>query len=95
MGSAGTTQLILLLVAVAIVAGLCGFVASGLRRRTRRAPVYFSIGFGCGLLAGAILRRRHRGWHALGAVVRQLVDHPLAFAVSRVRLLPTSRRPRI
>ena len=54
MGSAGTTQLILLLVAVAIVAGLCGFVASGLRRRTRRAPVYFSIGFGCGLLAGAI-----------------------------------------
>ncbi|HEX2213170.1 MAG TPA: hypothetical protein VHH12_06910, partial [Mycobacterium sp.] len=64
-------------------------------RKKRRAPVHFSIGFVFGLLAGAILRRRWRGLHAVGAVACTMVDQRLTFAASRLRLLPMPRRPRI
>jgi len=65
MGSLGPTQLIALLLAVAIVAATGGFVASAIartnKRRTRRL---FLLGFVCGLTAGAVLRGRRRSLHA-------------------------------
>jgi uncharacterized membrane protein YeaQ/YmgE (transglycosylase-associated protein family) len=71
MGSLGPTHLSLLLLAVAIIAATCGFIASAVARRTkRRARGFFVLGFFCGLIAGPILRRRRRGLNALGAVVR-------------------------
>jgi hypothetical protein len=71
MGSLEPTHLIALLVAVAIIAAMCGFIASAVARRNkRRARGFFLLGFFCGLMAGAILRGRRRGLNALGAVAR-------------------------
>jgi uncharacterized membrane protein YeaQ/YmgE (transglycosylase-associated protein family) len=71
MGSLGPTHLISLLLAVAIIAATCGFIASAVARRNkRRARGFFVLGFFCGLIAGPILRRRRRGLTALGAVAR-------------------------
>jgi uncharacterized membrane protein YeaQ/YmgE (transglycosylase-associated protein family) len=71
MGSLGPTQLISLLLAVAIIAATCGFIASAVARRNkRRAHRLFLLGFVCGLIAGPILRRRRRGLNALAAVAR-------------------------
>jgi uncharacterized membrane protein YeaQ/YmgE (transglycosylase-associated protein family) len=71
MGSLGPTQLISLLLAVAIVAAICGFIASAVARRNkRRARGFFLLGFFCGWMAGAILRGRRRGLNALAAVAR-------------------------
>ncbi len=57
MGSLGPTHLIALLLGVAIIAAICGFVASAVARRNRRrARGFFLLGFFCGLMAGAILR---------------------------------------
>ena len=71
MGSLGPTHLIALLVAVAIIAAMCGFIASAVARRNkRRARGFFLLGFVCGLMAGAILRGRRRGLNALGALAR-------------------------
>src|ERR1700686_5502030 len=62
MGTLGPTHLIALLVAVAIIAAICGFIASAVARRNkRRARGFFLLGFFCGLMAGAILRGRRRG----------------------------------
>jgi len=62
MGSLGPTELISLLLAVAIIAAICGFVASTVARRNkRRARRFFLLGFFCGLTTGAILRERRRG----------------------------------
>lgn len=84
MGSPGTTQLILLLLAVATVSALSGFVvASVARRKKRRVPVYFSLGFASGLLAGAFLRRHRRVLYTLARSMRR---RPLTFAVSRLPL---------
>jgi uncharacterized membrane protein YeaQ/YmgE (transglycosylase-associated protein family) len=70
MGSFGPTQLISLLLAVAIIAATCGFIASAVARRNkRRARGFFVLGFVCGLIAGPIVRRS-RGLNALGAVAR-------------------------
>jgi hypothetical protein len=69
MGSLGPTHLISLLLAVAVIAAICGFIASaGARRNKRRARGFFLLGFFCGSMAGAILRGRRRGLNALGAV---------------------------
>jgi uncharacterized membrane protein YeaQ/YmgE (transglycosylase-associated protein family) len=71
MGSLGPTHLISLLLAVAIIAAICGFIASAVvRRNKRRARGFFLLGFFCGLVSGAILRGRRRGLNALGAVAR-------------------------
>ena len=71
MGSVGPTHLVFLLLAVAIIAATCGFVASTVARRNkRRARGFFLLGFLCGFMASPILRRRRRGLNALGAVAR-------------------------
>jgi hypothetical protein len=52
MGSLGPTHLISLLLAVAIIAATCGFIASAVvRRNKRRARGFFLLGFFCGLMA--------------------------------------------
>jgi MFS-type transporter involved in bile tolerance (Atg22 family) len=62
MGSLGTAQLICLLLAVATVAAVCGFIASALTRRNkRRTRRVFLVGVFCGLLAGSTLRGRRAG----------------------------------
>jgi len=67
MQAVGPTQLIVLLVAVAITAAACGFLGSVVvRRRKRRARGVFALGFLCGVTAGALLRTRRRIRHALG-----------------------------
>jgi hypothetical protein len=52
---------IVLLVAVAAAAALCGFVASTVARRKRqRARRFFMVGFFCGFTAGVVVRRKWR-----------------------------------
>jgi hypothetical protein len=81
MGSLGPTHLISLLLAVAIIAATCGFIASaGVRRNKRRARGFFLLGFFCGLMAGAILRH---GLNALGAVARCADVRPLRAGIRR------------
>jgi uncharacterized membrane protein YeaQ/YmgE (transglycosylase-associated protein family) len=71
MGSLGPTHLIALLVAVAVVAAMGGYVASAVvRRNKRRARGFFLLGFVCGWMAGPILRGTRRGLNALATVVR-------------------------
>lgn len=78
MGSLGPAHLIPLLLAVAAVAAVCGFIASTVvRRNKRRARGYLLVGFCCGLLAGGLLSRRRRGLHALGAIMRGRDFRPL------------------
>jgi hypothetical protein len=79
MGSLGTTQLISLLLAVATVAALCGFVASTARKKKRHARGIFLLGVFCGLVAGGVLRGRRSDAGRLAA-------RALSLAVSRVRL---------
>jgi cytochrome c biogenesis factor len=70
MQAVGPTQLIVLLVAVAVVAAASGFLGSVmLRRRKRRARGVFLFGFLCGVAASALLLTRRRIRHALGQVV--------------------------
>jgi uncharacterized membrane protein YeaQ/YmgE (transglycosylase-associated protein family) len=80
MGSLGTTHLglISVLLAVAIISALCGFIASTVARRNkRRARGFFVAGFFCGLLAGRLLLSRRHGLNMLGAVARTLSFSPL------------------
>ena len=78
MGSVGPTHLISLLLAVAIIAAICGFIASAVvRRNNRRARGFFLLGFLCGFIASPILRRRRRGLNVLGAVTRCADVRPL------------------
>ena len=80
MGSLEPTHLIALLVVVAIIAAICGFIASAVARRNkRRARGFFHLGFFCGLMAGAILRGRRRGTGHFAA-------RALTFAASHVQL---------
>jgi hypothetical protein len=79
MWSLGTTQLISLLLAVAAVAALCGFVASTARRKKRRTRGIFLVGFFCGVVAGGVVRGRRSDAVRLAA-------RALSFAASRVRL---------
>ena len=84
MGSIGPTHLFSLMLAVAVIAAMCGFLASALAQRNkRRARGFFLLGFFCGFVAGPLLRRRRRGLNALGAVARWA---DITFAASRVRL---------
>jgi hypothetical protein len=62
---------IALLLAVGIIAAICGFIASALALgNKRRARGFFAVGFFCGLMVGAILHGRRRGVKALRAVAR-------------------------
>jgi hypothetical protein len=62
MESLGAMDLIALLIAVAIIAATCGFIASAATHRNkRRARGFFVLGFLCGLMTGVIRRRRRRG----------------------------------
>ena len=62
-----------MLVAVAIIAATCGFIASAVvRRNKRRARVLFALGFFCGFTTSKIVRGRHRRLNALRAVARRL-----------------------
>jgi uncharacterized membrane protein YeaQ/YmgE (transglycosylase-associated protein family) len=71
MGSLGPSHLIALLLAVAIIAAIGGFIASAVTRRNkRRARGFFLLGFFCGWMAGSILRGRRRGLNGLGALAR-------------------------
>jgi uncharacterized membrane protein YeaQ/YmgE (transglycosylase-associated protein family) len=80
MGSLEPTHLIALLVAVAIIAAICGFFASAVARRNkRRARGFFLLGFICGLMAGATLRGRRRGTGRFAARAKP-------FAASHVQL---------
>ncbi|MDT5087274.1 MAG: hypothetical protein QOE52_2031 [Mycobacterium sp.] len=84
MGSPGPTHLISLLLAVAIIAATCGFIASAvMRRNKRRARGFFLLGFVCGLMAGAILHGRRRGLIGLGAVARCADVRPLRAGIRR------------
>lgn len=89
MGSLGTAQLISLLLAVATVAALFGFIASTVALRKRRARRQFLLGFACGLLAGALVRSRRRVRNALGAVVRTvaLPMVPPRHALARAQMI--------
>jgi hypothetical protein len=50
-----------LLVAVAVIAALCGSVASRIARRKKlRARRSFAVGFLCGFTTGAVVRRRRQ-----------------------------------
>lgn len=71
MGSLGPTLMTSLLLAVALVAATCGFIASTVvQRKKRRARGFFLLGLFCGLTAGVILRGRRRGLNTLAAVAR-------------------------
>lgn len=64
-------QVIPPLFAVAIVAAICGYMASAVaRRKKRRARGVFLLGFFCGFTTIAILRGRRRGLKAFRAIVR-------------------------
>jgi uncharacterized membrane protein YeaQ/YmgE (transglycosylase-associated protein family) len=79
MQAVGPTQLIILLVAVAVVGVAAGFLASVVVRRNKRrtrgghfAPrvrSVFVLGFLCGVTAGALVRTRRRIRHVLGTRV--------------------------
>ena len=69
MGSPATTQLMLLFMAVAVVAALCGFLAAAVvhgRKRPRKRA--FLVGVLCGLLAGRIVGGRRPGAKILKAI---------------------------
>ncbi len=70
MDSLGTTQLISLVLAVTLLAGLSGFFAAVVTRRPgRRTRRVFVAGVLCGVLARDLVRGRRRVL-ALGARVR-------------------------
>lgn len=71
MGSFGPPHSTALLLAVAIVAALCGFTASAaVRRNKRRTRNVFLLGALCGFVAGVTLRRRVRIGNLLKAALR-------------------------
>ena len=84
MGSLGPTHLIALLLAVAIVAAVGGFVASAfMRKHKRRAHGPLLLGFVCGLTAGAMLRGRRHALNALGALAGRKDVRPLSAGIRR------------
>ncbi len=88
MGSLGTPQFILLLVSVAMVAALCGFVGSTVARvKKRHVRRSFMTGFFCGFTAGVVVRRR---WRDIG----RLAARTLSSSAVPVRLGLSPQRPR-
>jgi hypothetical protein len=84
MGSLGPTHLIALLLAVATIAAMGGYVASAVARRNRRRTrLPFLLGFVCGLMAGAILRGRRHALAALEALAGRTDVRPLGAGIRR------------
>jgi uncharacterized membrane protein YfcA len=83
MGALGVMHLVTLLLGVAVVAALCGYLGSAIARRKRnkrRARWTFLLGFACGSMAGVILReRRHR------VKVRRIIARRRSHASGAVR----------
>ena len=78
MESLGPIRLIALLLAVAIIAATCGFIAStGVLRKRRGARGFFVLGVFCGLTAGAVLNGTRRGLNTLRAVARRADLRPM------------------
>jgi hypothetical protein len=111
MGSLGPTHLFSLLLVVAIIAATYRLFALPVARRNRRrARGFFLVGFFCGFMSCAILRRRHRRLQPLGAAGRCAQAFPpgiglfcgtcrfaarvLTFAAPSVRRKWWSRLPR-
>jgi hypothetical protein len=77
MGGAGVTWAIWLLIAVSITASACGYLGSAVsRRKQQRASRSFALGFFCGSITGAVLRRKYR------PTARQLLRRVAAKALS-------------
>jgi outer membrane lipoprotein SlyB len=71
MGALGLMQLFWLLLVVAIVAALGGYLGSAISRRNkRRARGIFLLGFFCGSVAGAILREKRDRTRVLAVIAR-------------------------
>ena len=61
MGGVGVTWVIWLLIAVSITASACGYLGSAVaRRKQQRSRHSFAVGFFCGSITGAVLRRKYR-----------------------------------
>ena len=97
MGSPATTQLMLLFLAVAVVAALCGFLASavlyGRKVRMKRA---FLAGVVCGLLAGRIgggRRRSEKMFKTIGTTTRRRWPTTTAAALSVFAVLASPLGP--
>lgn len=73
MGSVGPMDLIFLLITVAVIAAVCGYVTSASERRNKRsARQFFMAGFGCGLVAGIVVKKRRQGLRLLGGLGRRV-----------------------
>jgi MFS family permease len=96
MGALGLMQLFSMLVGVAIVAALGGYLGSHIaRRKERRARGIFLLGFVCGSMAGAILRDRRQRVKVLGAVARHRDLRPPAAEIWRSTYRFAARTVRI
>ena len=88
MDAVGTLSL--LLIAIAALAALGGYIAGAVRQRNnRRASRYFALGVVTGF-AAALVTRRRLDLGALGPVVRRFVlpkrsDNPLTVAALQLR----------
>jgi hypothetical protein len=86
MGSLGTTQFVPLILAVAVAAAACGFIASMVVRRNKlRTRGIFLVGFFCGLTAVFVA---HRKWNGTS----RLAVRALSSSALPVRLGLLSRR---
>jgi hypothetical protein len=96
MGWLGTTQQLALLLGVAAVAALCGYLASTVARRDKpRARGYFLVGLFCGYLAGGVLRRKRHGTGGFVARALTLASHAQprrALTVSSRSVMSSRRR---
>jgi len=62
MSGLGVTSVIWLLIAVSVTASMCGYLGSAIaaRRKNQRSRRSFALGFVCGSISTAVLRRKYR-----------------------------------
>ena len=62
MSGLGVTSVIWLLIAVSFTASMCGYLGSAIaaRRNNQRSRRSFALGFVCGSISAAVLRRKYR-----------------------------------
>lgn len=96
MGSLGPPLSTALLLAVAIIAALCGFTASAvMRRKKRHTPNVFLLGALCGFVAGVTLRRTKlrrmtQATLALSAAFFRIRSHGHVISAHTMRTIVTS-----